>query len=286
VKKRLFFSLAGAWLVLAILFVAANTGQAGSPCQTAQEGQKIFEQRCAACHKIGGGTLVGPDLKGVTGRRDLAWVKEFIIAPDKMIASGDPIAAQLLAESNNVTMPNLGITPAEVDALLIYLESAGTGAAPAQPSPQALQVAATADAARGEELFRGGLALTNGGPNCIACHSAAGIGVLGGGALGPDLTQVLTRYGGGAGLSSVLATLPFPNMQASFANRPLTPGEQADLLAYFEQSARYPVTIAPASMTNLFLGIGAAGALVLFGLMAFFWPRQRQSLSDALRKRG
>ncbi len=281
--KRLVFSLASGWFALAFLLAAANTGRAGSPYQTAQEGQTIFEQRCAACHKIGGGRLVGPDLQGVTSQRDLAWIKGFIAAPDKVLASGDPIAAQLLAESNNVPMPNLGLTSAEVDAVVAYLESAG--AAPAQPAAQAPAAPLVGDPLRGEQLFRGTVALANGAPSCIACHTAAGIGAFGGGTLGPDLTQVFTRYGGSAGLGGVLTTLPFPTMQSSFANRLLTPAEQADLLAYFEKSAQAPAAANAAGMTNLFLGIGAAGALALFGMMAFFWPRQRQSLSDALRKR-
>jgi mono/diheme cytochrome c family protein len=274
------FILAGSCLVFAIS-LAANTSRASSLYQTAQEGQQIFEQRCAACHKIGGGKSVGPDLQGVTGRRDLNWVKQFIAEPDKVLAAGDPIAAQLLAEYNNVPMPKLGLTQPEVDAVVAYLESAeGTPI-----ENQVVQAPVVGDAARGEQLFSGALALANGGPNCMACHSVTGLGALGGGALGPDLTQVHTRYGGDAGLGGVLTTLPFPNMQSSFANRPLTPGEQADLLAYFRKSAQGPAAVNVTGMTNLFLGIGAAGALILFAVMAFFWPRQRQSLSDALRKR-
>ncbi|MCZ7551531.1 MAG: hypothetical protein B6D39_01300 [Anaerolineae bacterium UTCFX2] len=250
--------------------------------QTAQEGELIFNQRCTSCHTIGGGTLVGPDLQGVTARRDLAWLQQFILAPDKMIAAGDPIVLELMATHNNIPMPNLGLTPTEVDAVIAYLESAGS-AAPAAPAAPAQPAAVTGDAARGQMLFSGGLALQNGGINCIACHHVRTTAGLGGGTLGPDLTQVYTRYGGDAGLSAVLTTLPFPNMQSTFATRPLTPQEQADLLAYFRGSSQVVAGDVP-QRSGLFVGVAAVGALILFGMMALFWPLQRTSLSNKLRK--
>ena len=32
----------------------------------AQDGEALFKQNCAACHKVGGGRLVGPDLISLT----------------------------------------------------------------------------------------------------------------------------------------------------------------------------------------------------------------------------
>src|SRR5690606_19115441 len=55
-------------------------------------GQVLFQRTCAVCHTIGNGDLVGPDLHGVLERRDRAWLERFMLAPDKMIAEGDPIA--------------------------------------------------------------------------------------------------------------------------------------------------------------------------------------------------
>ncbi|MFN3338009.1 MAG: hypothetical protein ACK42I_10985, partial [Thermomicrobium sp.] len=46
------------------------------------------------------------------------------------------------------------------------------------------------DPIRGKELFTGVLRFENGGPPCQACHSIGGIGALGGGQLGPDLTPL------------------------------------------------------------------------------------------------
>jgi len=80
-----------------------------------------------------------------------------------------------------------------------------------------------------------------------------------------------------------LQSLPFPSMQAIFLNSPLTPEEQAHLHAFFQQADQQAAQPRN-SMTALFLGAGALGAAVLFGVMVFFWPRQRQSLSDKLRQ--
>ncbi|MDI6696695.1 MAG: c-type cytochrome [Anaerolineales bacterium] len=273
------------WLLAAILLAApVYLVQATSLQQSSSEGQAIFAQKCQACHTIGGGRLVGPDLQGVTQRRDLSWLKEFISAPDQMLASGDPIATQLLAEYNNVPMPNLALSPAEVEALIAYLENpaaGGAGNAPPSAAP-----AGPGDAARGQALFNGQIRLQNGGASCIACHSVAGLPTLGGGSLGPDLTQVVQRYGGEAGTASVLTSLPFPTMQGFFATRPLTPQEQADLLAYFIWAGAQPAPQQTTSPAAWFWAVGIGGALALFAGMALFWPRQRRSISEQLRSMG
>ena len=43
-----------------------------------QPGQVLFKKMCAPCHTIGGGDHVGPDLRGVADRRDLAWLTDFM----------------------------------------------------------------------------------------------------------------------------------------------------------------------------------------------------------------
>jgi protein SCO1/2 len=85
-------------------------------------GQFLFRARCASCHRIGGGDDLGPDLAGVTQKRDRAWLSRWIQEPDKMIAEKDPTAVALLAKWNNLRMPNLGLGPVEADAILNYLD--------------------------------------------------------------------------------------------------------------------------------------------------------------------
>ena len=260
---------------------AAPIGQSGTG------GDTIFQTKCAACHTMGKGKLVGPDLKDVAARRDAQWLRSFIVDPNKLFAANDPTALQLLSESNNVKMPALGLTTAEVDALMAFLAKsdppAGSAAAPAG---QAATVAG--DSASGHRAFTGELALANGGPSCIGCHTVSGIGSLGGGALGPDLTHAAQRYPG-PGLGAVLRNVAFPTMVGPFANRPLTPQEEADLVAFLVQTDQGQAFVPPFSAgaitlnTWWVLGIGLAGTAALTLLLAVFWPRQRQSISSRLR---
>lgn len=269
-------------LILFILFITSTTSLvwASSSSQTADEGKTIFEERCAACHTIGGGDLVGPDLQGVTQHRDRQWLINFIDDPAKMIADGDPIATDLLNEYNEVTMPSLGLTSAEIEQVLTYLESQPTTD---QPQGEQAQSLPQGDSARGENLFTGQITLQKGGIPCMGCHSVDGVGQYGGGNLGPDLTHVLQRYGQ-TGLANALGTLPFPTMQGPYANKALTPQEQADLLAFFEQADAQGTENQAATFTPWFWGAGLAGVLVLFSVMAIFWPRQRMSISENLRR--
>jgi mono/diheme cytochrome c family protein len=87
------------------------------------KGEEIFASKgCTACHKIGGGKLVGPDLKGVTARRDEIWIKRMILRPDVMLKEDD-LARKLLAE-HMTPMPNQGVDPnLELPPLLAYLKS-------------------------------------------------------------------------------------------------------------------------------------------------------------------
>ncbi len=122
-------------VMLVFLFVTAITGVAfAEPPAQASEGEALFQQKCGACHTVGGGDLVGPDLQGVTGRRERAWLARWILTPDRMLASGDPIATELFNKYNKIPMPNLGLTDQQVEALIAYLESLEAGAAPPPPS--------------------------------------------------------------------------------------------------------------------------------------------------------
>jgi hypothetical protein len=74
------------------------------------------------CHKIGGGKLVGPDLKGVTARRDADWVSRMILRPDLMVKE-DEAAKKLLVE-HLVPMPNQNVDPQkELPLLLAFLKA-------------------------------------------------------------------------------------------------------------------------------------------------------------------
>lgn len=235
----------------------------------ASAGGDLFQDRCASCHTIGEGRLVGPDLQGVSDVREQAWLLEWIQTPDQMIARKDPIAVALLEEYNNLAMPNLGISESDASALIqfIKLESGDTAELPpvGEPTP----VAVEGDPIRGEAFFTGLSQLSNGGPACMGCHSISGVGELGGGTLGPDLTQVSSRYGP-VGLTAALEGLPFPTMQGVFVNKPLTPQEVADLHAFFIESES-SVSTAP---NLIFVGIGLVALVTLGALSHLVWRRR------------
>jgi len=87
----------------------------------AEQGKKLFQERgCAACHSIGKGKITGPDLLGVTKRRDEEWLKKWLKSPDTMIMT-DPIAKEMLGVYM-VPMPNLGLNDEEIDVLIDYFE--------------------------------------------------------------------------------------------------------------------------------------------------------------------
>ena len=96
---------------------------AARPIEGLDAGGYLFRTRCSACHTIGKGDALGPDLLGVTSVRDRAWLRRFIKTPDDMLAEKDPIAMQLYAKYNQVRMPNLRLGDGDVETLIGYLEA-------------------------------------------------------------------------------------------------------------------------------------------------------------------
>jgi protein SCO1/2 len=90
------------------------------------KGEYLYSSRCSACHSIGEGDRIGPDLSGVTARREGAWLARYIVAPDRVRAAGDPTAVALSAKYPSAQMPNLGLGPADVADVVSYIERRGS----------------------------------------------------------------------------------------------------------------------------------------------------------------
>ena len=92
-----------------------------------------FESKCVACHAIAGGEgkKIGPDLLGVTQRRDEQWLTRFLKSPEQMFGS-DPTAKALL-DKYKVPMPNQNLSDAEIRGYLKYFRFNDSAA----PKPQA-----------------------------------------------------------------------------------------------------------------------------------------------------
>ena len=98
-------------------------------------------QGCAACHTIGKGKLIGPDLKGVTERRDREWLYSFIRSSQTMVKNGDPTAVKLFEEFNKIPMPDNDFTDEQIEGILTYIENydpsaAATGTATTQQTEE------------------------------------------------------------------------------------------------------------------------------------------------------
>ncbi len=251
-------TIAGLWAPA--LANAAETG--------ADAGKQIFQEKCTACHTIGNGPLVGPDLKGVTERRPREWLEQWIAAPDAMLAKKDPIAIELLHQNHDVPMANMGLSPSDVTAVIAFL-----GTATATPSAPATsgQAAPKGDPVIGKELFTGVTRFANGGPPCMACHSVGGIGTLGGGQLGPDLTEVVARYGGATAVDAFVAGTPTPTMRAVWSPHPLTPEERASVVSFLSQAA---VSQRPAEAIWQLAGLAALGLVILLAIAGMRWQNR------------
>ena len=238
----------------------------------AQAGKTLFEQKgCPACHTIGKGPLVGPDLAGVTKKESPEWLQQWIAAPDAMIAKKDPTAISLLHQFHDVQMPNLGLSASDVDNIIAYLGTATPGAA-GQPGPAAAATPAVkGNPEIGKELFTGVVRFQNGGPPCMACHSVGGIGALGGGQLGPDLTGVASRYGGPAGVDAFVAGTPTPTMRAVWSKNPLTPQERANVVLFVTQAG---VTERPTQAIWQLAGLAVLGVVILLAVAAWNWSHR------------
>ena len=99
----------------------AKKSYADAPTLTFTNGQYLFSTRCAACHTIGKGDSIGPDLIGVTTARNRDWLKRFIAVPDQMLAEKDPLAMALFKKYNEVLMPNLRLPEEDVNSLIDYI---------------------------------------------------------------------------------------------------------------------------------------------------------------------
>lgn len=88
-----------------------------------ENGHRLFLSKCSACHTIGQGEKVGPDLRGVTDRRGRAWLTRYIKDPDLVLAKGDPIATALFHKYKEIRMPNMLLGSSDVADVVTFLQS-------------------------------------------------------------------------------------------------------------------------------------------------------------------
>jgi len=153
----------------------------------------IFVKRCTGCHTFGKGVKVGPDLKGVTDRRNRDWLFKFIRSSSTVIQSGDPTAVSLFHQFKQERMPDwTDFTPQQIGAILDYF--AADGPTQKEPDERHAITATVAEIEAGRRLFQGKTVLSGGGAACATCHSIRDAGWARGGSLGPNLTSMYFKY--------------------------------------------------------------------------------------------
>ncbi|HEX9743891.1 MAG TPA: c-type cytochrome [bacterium] len=201
-------------ILSSIIIAGLGLGIAGAVSgQENRSGEEIYNARgCGSCHTIGGGDLIGPDLLGIDQTRERIWIVDFLINPDGF---GVP------------AMAGASLTREESELVTDYILSKGGGMGSGSVEIEIPE----GDPANGKKLFLGEISFKNGGPSCIACHTAGNNGPFSGGTLGPELTDLSERYEP-AVIVNMLKSLPFPTMKPLYENRQLTDREVADLSAF------------------------------------------------------
>lgn len=252
---------------------------------SAQDPVEYFRQRCQSCHTIGGGRLTGPDLKNVAERKDHAWHIKFLMNPKSVLDSGDAYALKLKKEARGAVMTNFPDMTKPLAESLLRLIAAESKLEKSQfkGTQISMRPFTPDDVAAGRALFNGETPLTNGGPSCVSCHSTVGMTGLGGGYLGPDLTDVFGRLGGRKALGAWLSAPATTTMQPVFKNHPIDGEEILPLLAYFKNTSEIGGKADMTPRLNFFI-LGLLGALAVLMLFDVLWRKRFRAVRAPMVK--
>jgi mono/diheme cytochrome c family protein len=257
-----------------------------------QDGQALFQAYCSACHTVGGGKRVGPDLINILDKRKPEWAVSFIRSSQKMIGSGDADAVAIFEEYNKIPMPDQPLTEQQAKSVLDYITvtsknaaSTDPAASQAQPTPDILAGITSDNIRQGMLLFTGRQSLTNHGPSCGACHKVKDDRVFTSGSLAKELTQAYETLGS-AGVAAMIGNSPFPAMRTAYAKSPLTEAEIINLTAYLKSVSEERLYQIPRDYTSLF---GLAGAfffiLSLAGIQILYLTRKKLAVNHQIFRR-
>jgi mono/diheme cytochrome c family protein/nitrate reductase NapE component len=118
---------------------AASADSGGSSLGDPAAGKALFNSLCAACHKPYSNSI-GPALNGVSDRRDMDWIHEWVKNSAALIASGDSEANAIYNEWGQTAMPAFPqLSDSEINNILAYVEQP-------KPEPQAAAGGAAGEA--------------------------------------------------------------------------------------------------------------------------------------------
>jgi mono/diheme cytochrome c family protein len=260
-------------LIVFLTLVITQPAFVTPSAQSTMEGMDSFDSPCSGFHTSIGEDQGRSDLLYVPKKCDQQMLENFISNLSKLIANSDSTNLVHINNYSNFITTSLNLSWEQVTAVIRYLEE--------QPATSDYSMSQSGlsqgNPDNGRDIFIGNVKMVNGGPACITCHSIDDVGILGGGAMGPNLTQAAVKYGD-VGLASALANITFPTMQPLFEDHTLTVSEQADLVAYIKSQAGQQQI----NKEFLILAISLAGFLVVIALAAFYWRGRLRSVRQQL----
>lgn len=146
--------------------------------------------------------------------------------------------------------------------------------------PASAQAIAAGNVKKGRDLFMGYAHFQNDGPPCMGCHSVGENGLLGGGAMGPNLTDV-TGKRSQVDIASILSNNGWTIsavMEPIYTEHPLTENEQADLIAFLNASIGEPET----DKELIVVAISLAGFVAAVAVLGFLYRNRLRGVRKAL----
>ncbi|OFY64286.1 MAG: hypothetical protein A3H98_13605 [Bacteroidetes bacterium RIFCSPLOWO2_02_FULL_36_8] len=277
-------------LKIAVIFITAFSTNAFP-----QNGEVLFKTKCASCHTLGDGELIGPDLSGVTQRHPEPWLMEFIRSSSTMIKKGDAAAVAIFEKYSKKEMPDPKIADNEITEVITYMKKfsgagdvvnvsnstsqSGTSAITENMKPVTSEPTITMNSQTintGLMYFTGEKRFTLKGPSCVTCHHVRHDSVILGGALAKNLDRITERYNEKA-LLNLIANPPFPAMSVAYQDKKITEEEAVSLVAFLKKSTENYAFQRPADKQFRFLYTGLAGMLLFFLLIPLVWSNKKKS---------
>jgi len=153
----------------------------------AHPGQTLYEMNCVACHTIGEGVRVGPDLAGVNDKYEHDWLIRWISDPLDM-SQNDSIGRRIFAEWNELPMASSRLSEPEIVNVLDFVAQVTAGSIAYGTADEGPVELTDAQFAAGQQIFF---------DRCAGCH-----GTLRAGATGPNIQPERTRQIGTAALKT------------------------------------------------------------------------------------
>jgi nitrite reductase (NO-forming) / hydroxylamine reductase len=209
--------LAGLVTILLLTPGCRDRGQPELAMSDLHAGEALFQRNCLACHTIGQGDQVGPDLRNIHLERDHEWLIRWIEDPMGM-AQTDPIGRQVFSAWNDLPMPAMGLSRAEIGQVLAYVQAVSEGR---YAGVEEVELELTeAQFAEAQSIYFN---------RCAGCH-----GTLRAGATGPNIEPATTMVRGTTALRAILRH-GLPGGMPAWVDAGILTAAEADLLAAYVQ---------------------------------------------------